>query len=149
MTHRNAGEIEDEVLAGCDDKITEEERELGVDKPPELEAKTEEGLLLPDEDVMDELKLDMSELVVLEVKLTDDVVLTNTGGEGGGFTAGLVTAVVVADAELKGTVEVLVKITVVDVELGDVVAKDGKPLEIVKVTVELGAVLCKTVEGVT
>lgn len=146
-------ETEDEVLAVCDEKTSEDERELGVDVPLELEAKINEELLL-NEDVMEELMLEMSELVMLEVKLADEVVLTNPGGVGR-FTAELATVVVMADVEPRvTTVEVLVKVTVVDVELGpdtelgDIVAEDETPLEIVRVTVEPETVLCRAVEGV-
>jgi hypothetical protein len=142
------------VLVLCDDKTSEEEREDSVDMPPELDRKTKEELLLPSQDIVEELMLVINELVVLDVKFANEVVFTNPGG--GGFTAGLVAVLVVVDTELKGTVEVLVKVTVVDVELGsatelgDVVAENEIPLEVVRVIVEPDwlRVLCKTVEGV-
>ncbi|KAK7184567.1 hypothetical protein PSPO01_09238 [Paraphaeosphaeria sporulosa] len=144
--------IEDEGLAACDDKDSEEER-LGFVAPPELEEKTTEELLIPNEDVLEELWLDISELVVLEVELADDVVLTNPSG-GGGIIADLVAVIVVADVEPKGIVDVLIKVTVVDIELGlesvleDLVADDMPPLETVRVTVEPEIILCRTVDGV-
>ncbi|KAL5429872.1 hypothetical protein PMIN05_010609 [Paraphaeosphaeria minitans] len=138
--------MEDEGLAVRDEKESVEER-LGADTPPELEAKTKEGLLLPNGDVVEEPWLNISELAVLKVKLVDDIVLTNPGGGGGGTTAGLVTVVVVAGVEPKGIVEVLVKVKVVDIELvpglglGNVVADDITPLGIVGVSVVPDTVL--------
>jgi hypothetical protein len=102
-----------------------------VTVPPELESKTKEELLLPNEDGMEDLRLETSELVVLDVKLADEVVFTNPGG--GVSMAVLTTVLVMADAELKGPVEVTVKVTVVEIELGhatevgDVIAEFETP----------------------
>ncbi|KAJ4347060.1 uncharacterized protein N0V89_010995 [Didymosphaeria variabile] len=121
------------MLAICVDKAGEE------DAPLELGARTSEELTVVNKDVPEELTLEPSELVVLDVKLADEVVLTNPGG-GDGISTGT-AVVIVADAELKGTVEVRVKVTVVEDELApatdveDVIGEDDRLLEIVRVNV--------------
>lgn len=126
---------------------TKEER-IGVEIPPELDAKTNEELFIPNEDAVDELRLLRNELAVLEVKLFDDVVLTKLGR--GGITTGLPTDIE-TDIETNGTLEVLFK---VPVELGTesglevIVADDVIPWGMVGVTVESDKVFCSTVESV-
>ncbi|KAL1595037.1 hypothetical protein SLS60_009722 [Paraconiothyrium brasiliense] len=148
-------ETENDMLTTSDDEAAEEELELDVDAPLELGARTNEELPVLNKDVVEELTLEPSELVVLDVKLDDEVVLTNPGG-GDGITTGTVTVAIGEDEKLEGTVEVRVKVTVVGVELGpitnvgEIVREEGRLVDVVGVTIELGPVrvLC-TIEVVT
>jgi hypothetical protein len=105
--------------------------------------------LIPGEDVVVELRLCISDLVALEVKLVDDVVLTKLGRDG--ITNGLLTDSE-TDMKTNGAVELLGKV-VVELRLGlapgNIFEDDGTPLELVGVTVGFDEVLCKPVENVT
>lgn len=125
------GDTEDDIFDVCNKDI-EEEPIIGTHAPLELEMEMKEELIL--------LPGEWSLEVMLDVELTDDVVLTSPGCVG--LRIGLMAVFVIADTEIVRTVEVLVKIMVVELgfdsanEVGGLARNDEKPLEFVNGAVD-------------